>query len=267
MGIINVTPDSFSDGGVLAKAESGPFRVDLDKVLYKVESYIKQGATLIDVGGESTRPGAVSISLDIELERTIPVIEAVKKNLDVRLSIDTSSPVVMAEAIASGVELINDVRALSVPGAIEVAVNSNVAICLMHMMGQPESMQKSVYYRDVVSDVSDFLRARIEACRLVGDVSQRLLIDPGFGFGKSVRHNYRLLRFLSSFKKLGHPVLVGISRKSMIGEVVNRAIEDRLHGSIAATALAINNGASIIRTHDVAATMDVIRVHCAYEDS
>ena len=262
-----MTPDSFSDGGDFDSAESASFKVDLDKVLYKVESYIEQGATLVDIGGESTRPGACSVSLDIELERTIPVIEAIKKNLDVCLSIDTSSPAVMAQAIASGVEIINDVRALSVPGAIEVAVNSNVAICLMHMMGQPESMQKSFHYNDVVRDVADFLRTRITACKKIGDITQRLLIDPGFGFGKSVKHNYRLLKFLPSFKNLGFPVLVGVSRKSMVGEVVNRPTEDRLAGSVAATALAIHNGASVIRTHDVAATMDVIRVHCAYKDA
>jgi len=267
MGIINVTPDSFSDGGEFSKAGSRSFKVDIDKVLYKVEAYIQQGASLVDIGGESTRPGAASVSLDSELERTIPVIEAIKKNLDIRVSIDTSSPVVMAEAITSGVEIINDVRALSVPSAIEVAVNSNVAICLMHMKGQPMSMQKSFHYNDVVSEVFDFLRTRIAACKLAGDIKQRLLIDPGFGFGKSVQHNYQLLKSLSSFKKLGHPVLVGISRKSMIGEVVNRPTEKRLNGSVAATALAINNGASVIRTHDVAATMDVIRVHCAYRDA
>ena len=267
MGIINVTPDSFSDGGEFAKMKSDSFEVNLDKILYKVESFVKQGASLIDIGGESTRPGALSVSLDNELERTIPVIEAIKRNLDIRLSIDTSSPIVMTEAIAAGVEMINDVRALSVPGAIEVAVNSNVAICLMHMMGQPESMQKAFHYKNVVSDVSDFLRARIAACKRVGDINQRLLIDPGFGFGKSIQHNYRLLKFLSSFKNLGYPVLVGISRKSMIGDVVNRPTEQRVHGSVAATALAINNGASIIRTHDVAATMDVIRVHCAYKNA
>ena len=262
MGIINVTPDSFSDGGEFSKAGSRSFKVDIDKVLYKVEAYIQQGASLVDIGGESTRPGAASVSLDSELERTIPVIEAIKKNLDIRVSIDTSSPVVMAEAITSGV-----VRALSVPSAIEVAVNSNVAICLMHMKGQPVSMQKSFHYNDVVSEVFDFLRTRIAACKLAGDIKQRLLIDPGFGFGKSVQHNYQLLKSLSSFKKLGHPVLVGISRKSMIGEVINRPTEKRLNGSVAATALAINNGASVIRTHDVAATMDVIRVHCAYRDA
>ena len=267
MGIINVTPDSFSDGGEFAQMESDSFEVNLDKILYKVESFVKQGASLIDIGGESTRPGALSVSLDNELERTIPVIEAIKRNLDIRLSIDTSSPIVMAEAIASGVEIINDVRALSVPGAIEVAVNSNAAICLMHMKGQPASMQKSFHYNDVVSDVFDFLKTRIAAFKLAGDIKQRLLIDPGFGFGKSVQHNYQLLKSLSSFKKLGHPVLVGISRKSMIGDVVNRPTEKRLNGTVAATALAINNGASVIRTHDVAATMDVIRVHCAYRDA
>ena len=267
MGIINATPDSFSDGGEFAKRKSGSFEVDIDKVLYKVESYIKQGASVVDIGGESTRPGAVSVSLDHELQRTIPVIEAIRKNLNIRLSIDTSSPAIMAEAIASGVDIINDVRAMTVPGAIKVAVNSKVAICLMHMKGQPDSMQKTCHYKDVVNEVSDFLKTRIAACQRIGDVKQRLLIDPGFGFGKSLQHNYRLLKSLSTIKNLGYPVLVGISRKSMIGNVVNRPIEQRVYGTAAATALAINNGASIIRTHDVAATMDVIRVHSAYQDA
>ena len=264
MGIINVTPDSFSDGGEFSKVTNS-FEVDVSKVLRRVESYVKDGASIVDIGGESTRPGAERVAVDIELDRTIPVIEAAKKNLDVPLSVDTSSPVVMAEAISAGVDIINDVRALSAPGAMGVALESNAAVCLMHMMGEPRTMQKAPNYSNVVSEVSEFLRGRIAACRRFGDIENRLLIDPGFGFGKTVNHNYQLLKFLSTFQDLGCPLLVGISRKSMVGTVVNRPEKERVYGTIAATMLAISNGASVIRTHDVAATMDAIRVHCAYE--
>ena len=221
----------------------------------------------MDVGGESTRPGSHGVPLDEELERTIPVIEAVRKNLDVCLSIDTSSPTVMAEAVSAGAELINDVRALSSPGAIEVAANSNAAVCLMHMSGQPINMQESLHYDNVVKDVSDYLRERAKTCIKAGDFKHRLLVDPGFGFGKSVIHNYKLLKYLSAITELGFPVLVGLSRKSMVGEVVNRPTKERVSGSVAASTLALNNGASVIRSHDVAATMDAIGVHCAYRDA
>ena len=266
MGVINVTPDSFSDGGGFSKNFANLFEVDISKVLHRVESYLEDGVSIIDIGGVSTRPGATSVELDIELHRTIPVIEAVKKNLDIPLSIDTSSPIVMAEAISAGVDIINDVRALSAPGAIDLALNSNVAVCLMHMKGEPRTMQKTPQYSNVVSEVTEFLRERIAACKRVGDIENRLLIDPGFGFGKTVSHNYQLLKSLSSFQDLGLPLLVGISRKSMIGEVVNRPAKERIYGTIAATTLAISNGASVIRTHDVAATMDAIRVHCTYRN-
>ena len=267
MGVINVTPDSFSDGGNLAKSDAGPFVVDIDKVLHKVESYLDQGASVVDVGGESTRPGSHGVPLDEELERTIPVIEAVRKNLDVCLSIDTSSPIVMAEALSAGAEFINDVRALSSPGALEVAANSSAAVCVMHMSGQPINMQESLHYDDVVKDVSDYLRERAKTCIKAGDFKHRLLVDPGFGFGKSVIHNYKLLKYLSAITELGFPVLVGLSRKSMVGEVVNRPTKERVSGSVAASTLALNNGASVIRSHDVAATMDAIGVHCAYRDA
>ena len=266
MGVINVTPDSFSDGGSFSKNTTNLFEVDISKVLHRVESYVEDGVSIIDIGGESTRPGATSVAPDIELHRTIPVIEAVKKNLDIPLSIDTSSPIVMAEAISAGVDIINDVRALSTPGAINVALNSNVAVCLMHMKGEPRTMQKTPQYSNVVSEVTEFLRERIAACKRVSDVENRLLIDPGFGFGKTVNHNYQLLKSLSSFQDLGLPLLVGISRKSMIGAVVNRRAKERIFGTIAATTLAISNGASVIRTHDVAATMDAIRVHSTYRN-
>ena len=261
-----MTPDSFSDGGGFSKNSTNLFEVDISKVLHRVESYVEDGVSIIDIGGVSTRPGATSVEPDIELHRTIPVIEAVKKNLDIPLSIDTSSPIVMAEAISAGVDIINDVRALSAPGAIDLALNSNVAVCLMHMKGEPRTMQKTPQYSNVVSEVTEFLRERIAACKRVSDVENRLLIDPGFGFGKTVNHNYQLLKSLSSFQDLGLPLLVGISRKSMIGAVVNRPAKERIYGTIAATTLAISNGASVIRTHDVAATMDAIRVHCTYRN-
>ena len=267
MGVINVTPDSFSDGGNLSKSDDGSFVVDVDKALHKVESYLDQGASIVDVGGESTRPGSHGVPLDEELERTIPVIEAVRKNLDVCLSIDTSSPIVMAEALSAGAEFINDVRALSSPGALEVAANSSAAVCVMHMSGQPINMQESLHYDNVVKDVSDYLRERAKTCIKAGDFEHRLLVDPGFGFGKSVIHNYKLLKYLSAITELGFPVLVGLSRKSMVGEVVNRPTKERVSGSVAASTLALNNGASVIRSHDVAATMDAIGVHCAYRDA
>ena len=264
MGIINVTPDSFSDGGEFSKPTNS-FEVDISKVLHRVESYLKDGASIVDIGGESTRPGAKRVAADIELNRTIPVIEALKKNLDVPLSIDTSSPIVMAEAISAGVDIINDVRALSAPGAIDVALKSNAAVCLMHMKGEPRTMQNTPCYSNVVSEVFEFLKERIEVCKRVGDIENRILIDPGFGFGKTVNHNYQLLKFLSRFQDLGFPMLVGISRKAMVGTVINRPERERVYGTIAATVLAISNGAAVIRTHDVAATMDAIRVHCAYK--
>ena len=264
MGIINVTPDSFSDGGEFSKPTNS-FEVDISKVLHKVESYLKDGASIVDIGGESTRPGAKRVAADIELDRTIPVIEALKKNLDVPLSIDTSSPIVMAEAISAGVDIINDVRALSASGAIDVALKSNAAVCLMHMKGEPRTMQKTPCYSNVVSEVFEFLKERIAVCKRVGDIENRILIDPGFGFGKTVNHNYQLLKFLSRFQDLGFPMLVGISRKAMVGTVINRPERERVYGTIAATVLAISNGASVVRTHDVAATMDAIRVHCAYK--
>ena len=266
MGVINVTPDSFLMAVTSQKIATNPYEVDISKVLHRVESYVEDGVSIIDIGGVSTRPGATSVELDIELRRTIPVIEAVKKNMDIPLSIDTSSPIVMAEAISAGVDMINDIRALSAPGAIDLAVNSSVAVCLMHMKGDPRTMQKSPQYANVVSEVTEFLRERIAACKRVGDIENRLLIDPGFGFGKTVNHNYQLLKYLSSFQDLGLPLLVGISRKSMIGEVINRPAKERIYGTIAATTLAISNGASVIRTHDVAATMDAIRVHCTYRN-
>jgi len=272
MGIINATPDSFSDGAELQKLGSNSFQLDIDKALSRAEAMVADGAAFIDVGGESTRPGASAVSEQEELDRVIPIIEAIRSSLDVCISIDTSSPLVMAQATQSGAELINDVRALAAPGAMELAVTSGAAVCLMHMQGKPSSMQKNVsdasYSNgNVVEEVFEFLQGRVKHCLAQGMERSRLLVDPGFGFGKTVQHNYVLLKRLSHFSRLEIPVLVGVSRKSMIGEATGRAVDQRLAGSIAATAYALASGAKIIRTHDVAATMDAIRVNCAYSSA
>ncbi len=264
MGIINATPDSFSDGAELQKPGTDSFRLDIDKALSRAAAMVSAGATLIDVGGESTRPGALEVSEQEELARVIPLIEAIASRLDVCISVDTSSPVVMVEAVKSGAELINDVRALSTSGALEAVSSTSAAVCLMHMRGKPSTMQEQVSYTSVVEEVYEFLKERMERCAQAGIDRSRMLIDPGFGFGKSVEHNYLLLKNLARFSELEVPLLIGISRKSMIGEVVQRPVDQRLAGSIAATTLALNAGAKIIRTHDVAATMDAIRVNSAY---
>ncbi len=263
MGIINTTPDSFSDGAQLQQKASSEFQIDVDKALSRAESMIRDGATFIDIGGESTRPGADEVSTQQQLDRVIPVIQAIRSNLDTCISIDTSSPEVMSEAIGAGAAMVNDIRALSHPHAIEVVKQMPVAICLMHMQGQPGTMQKSIGYDDVVDEVFTFLKERVQVCLDSGISRERLIVDPGFGFGKSQTHNYQLLKNLKRFAKLKLPLLVGISRKSMIGDVVDRPVDQRLAGSIAATIHALSAGANIIRTHDVAATIDAIRVNSA----
>jgi len=270
MGIINVTPDSFSDGSELRKLGVDSFQLDIDKALFRAEAMVADGATFIDVGGESTRPGAVAVAEQEELDRVIPIIEVIRTRLDVCISVDTSSPAVMERAINSGAELINDVRALSTPGALEAVSASKAAVCLMHMQGKPNTMQKDASqtsYERVVEEVFEFLRVRVEHCIDQGIQRSRLLIDPGFGFGKTVQHNYLLLKKLAYFSVLEVPILIGVSRKSMIGEVTGRAVDQRLAGSVAATTFALASGAKIIRTHDVAATMDAIRVSCAYSSA
>lgn len=267
MGIVNVTPDSFSDGSQFRNTTTDKFSVDLDKVLQTVASMLAAGAQFIDIGGESTRPGATPVTLAEELDRVIPVIEAVSQRLDVCISVDTSSPEVMLAAIDAGAELVNDVRALTKEGAIPTVAAAGVGACLMHMQGSPESMQEKIVYADFLDEVFEFLKARIDACVDGGIDRSRLLIDPGFGFGKSIEHNFQLLRNLALFSRLGLPMLVGISRKSMIGAVTNRPVDQRLAGSIAATMAALEAGANVIRTHDVAATVDAIRVHCALRNA
>ena len=267
MGILNVTPDSFSDGSDLEKSGSPHFSVDLNKALLKAESLVSEGADIIDVGGESTRPGSSPVAVNDELHRVIPVIKAIKETLDVCVSVDTSSAVVMMEAVSAGAEVINDVRAFSDSAALEFASNTKAALCVMHMQGRPASMQKSFHYDDLLGEVSSFLVARIQALLDAGVSQNRLVVDPGFGFGKSLEHNYQLLKHLSFFQKLNLPIMVGLSRKSMIGDVIHRPAKERIYGSLAATVLALNNGASIIRTHDVSATVDSIRVHSLYKQT
>lgn len=263
MGILNVTPDSFSDGSQLAVAGAGAFTVDLDKVLVRAREMVDAGAMILDVGGESTRPGAQAVSPEEEIARVVPVIECLRGELDVCLSIDSSEPGVIDAAIRSGAHLVNDVRALNVEGALEVVAGSEAGVCLMHMQGQPRTMQEQYHYEDVVRDVGQFLARQLERCEAAGIDRRRIVIDPGFGFGKSVDHNFQLLDRLETLSALGVPVLVGISRKSMIGAVTGRRVDQRLAGSIAAAAIALQRGARIIRSHDVAATVDAIRVHCA----
>ena len=267
MGIINATPDSFSDGAELQRSGTTSFQLDIDKALFRAETMVAEGATFVDVGGESTRPGAATVSEQEELDRVIPLIAAISASLDVCVSIDTSSPVVMKEALDSGAQLINDIRALAIPGAAELLASTKAAVCLMHMQGAPSTMQKTPSYDSVVLEVFDFLKSRVAYSLECGIERDRLLIDPGFGFGKTVQHNYQLLKNLGYFSQLEIPLLVGLSRKSMIGEVVARPVEQRLAGSIAATTLALASGARIIRTHDVAATMDAIRVNLSYSSA
>ncbi|MFT4862344.1 MAG: dihydropteroate synthase [Pseudohongiellaceae bacterium] len=267
MAIVNVTPDSFSDGAQFsADSTATTFKPDLPKILAAIESMVKEGATFIDIGGESTRPGATLVGEAEELDRVIPVVEAVRANLDVCISVDTSSPGVMRAAVNAGAEMINDVRALSRPGALEAAAQTNAAICVMHMQGQPGSMQEVVAYDNVVDEVTQFLQQRLHACMDLGIARTRLLADPGFGFGKKAEHNFMLLKNLSQLAVLQVPLLVGVSRKSMLGVVTGRSVDQRLAASIAAIMPAMAAGAKVIRAHDVAATMDAIRVHCAYQN-
>ncbi len=255
MGILNVTPDSFSDGGQLLSG-SGPRR---DELLRRAEAMVAAGATLLDVGGESTRPGAAQVLPAEELERVVPAVEWLKGAFDVVVSVDTSTPEVMTAATAAGAGMLNDVRALSRPGALPAAAASGLPICLMHTQGEPATMQDSPHYGDVTQEVRDYLQERAAACLEVGIARERLLVDPGFGFGKTLAHNLELLNRLESLSELGLPLLVGMSRKSMVGKVLNKPVDQRLFGSLAAAALAVSKGAWILRVHDVAETVDVVR--------
>jgi len=254
MGILNVTPDSFSDGGDF---------FSIDRALAHAEQMVEEGAAIIDVGGESTRPGAEAVSESAEIDRVVPVIEALSTRVEVPLSVDTSKPAVMLAAAAAGAGLINDVGALRAPHALEAAVQTGLPVCLMHMQGRPRTMQRDPRYDDVVGDVSAFLRERIEACEQAGIPGERLLVDPGFGFGKTLAHNLTLLARLDAFAELGRPILVGVSRKSMLGTLTGHDVRGRVAAGVAAAMIALERGAAIIRTHDVLATRDAIRVHSA----
>ena len=258
MGILNVTPDSFSDGGHFNQ---------VDKALYHAEQLIQEGADIIDIGGESTRPGSEGISVQEELDRVIPVLQALRSRFDIKLSVDTSKPAVMQEAITAKVDMINDIYALQAPDALVVCAASDVSICLMHMLGEPRTMQHQPHYHDVVQEIIDFFKQRIEACEKAGITIDRLILDPGFGFGKSLEHNQKLLQHLNQFRVLNRPILAGLSRKSMIGAWLgNKSVSDRLHGSVAAALLAVMQGACIVRVHDVGATVDALKIAQVVKD-
>lgn len=258
MGVLNVTPDSFSDGGEFLAP---------DAALRRGERLAEEGADILDIGGESTRPGAVAVTPAEEIDRVVPVIAALARRIPLPLSIDTSKPEVMRAAVDAGAGMINDVRALALPGALEAAAAAGVPVCLMHMQGEPASMQVAPTYDDVVSEVAAFLASRAEACVAAGIPRERLLLDPGFGFGKSLAHNLALLAGLDRIAALGLPVLVGLSRKSMIGKITGRGLGDRLAGSLAAAVLAVERGARVVRVHDVAATLDALRMVQALRDA
>jgi dihydropteroate synthase len=251
MGILNVTPDSFSDGGRYARPAAA-----LDRAAVMVA----EGAAILDVGGESTRPGAISVEESQEIERVIPVIEGIARRLDVAVSIDTSKVGVMAAATAAGACIVNDVHALRAAGARHWAAAAGVGVCLMHMRGEPRTMQHDPVYRDVVAEVGDFLVVQREACVRAGMAREAIALDPGVGFGKGLEHNMALLRALPRLAALGSPLLVGVSRKSLIGRILGRATDERLAGGLGVAALAVSMGARIIRTHDVAPTWDAIRM-------
>lgn len=256
MGILNTTPDSFSDGGNYY--QTGQFSIDL--ALKRAEQMLAEGAKIIDVGGESTRPGSSPVTEQQELDRVIPVVEALVKNFDALVSVDTSSAVVIKESAQQGASLINDVRALQRDGALSAAAATGLPVCLMHMQGQPVDMQAAPRYTDVIAEVSDFLQRRLVACVAAGIPKERILLDPGFGFGKTLAHNLALLRRLPELSVLGCPLLVGLSRKSMLGQLLKRDVDARLSGSLALAMAAAERGAAIIRVHDVAPTVDVLAV-------
>ena len=254
MGILNVTPDSFSDGG--------QFNL-INSAIKQVEVMLVEGASIIDVGGESTRPGAADISVNEELDRVIPIVEKISSEFDVIISIDTSKAEVIREAIKVGAGLINDVNALQAEGALNAAVESNVPVCLMHMQGKPRTMQANPVYENVTDDVIVFLQQRIKECIEAGLSKSKLLIDPGFGFGKTLQHNLQLMHDLPKFEKLDCPLLVGVSRKSMIGQILDVEVDDRLIGSVALETLAVWSGADIIRAHDVKQAVEAVKISMA----
>ena len=258
MGILNVTPDSFSDGGEF---------LDPERAVAHALHMVEAGAAIIDVGGESTRPGAEPVPEEVELARVIPVVEALHETLAVPVSIDTRKPAVMQTAVQAGAGLINDITALQAPGALATAAALGVPVCLMHMQGTPQTMQAQPEYRDVVAEVAAFLVGRAEDCQAAGIARERILLDPGFGFGKTTQHNLRLLQQLDTLVARGYPVLVGLSRKSLIGNVLDLPVDDRLYPGLALAVLAVWQGAAIVRTHDVAATRAAVAMCTAVREA
>ncbi|NMX33181.1 dihydropteroate synthase [Pseudomonas sp. WS 5413] len=258
MGILNVTPDSFSDGGRFSQ---------LDAALRHAAAMVAAGATIIDVGGESTRPGARAVSPVEEMERVAPIVERIHRELDVIISVDTSTPAVMRETARLGAGLINDVRSLQRDGALDAAAATGLPVCLMHMLGEPGTMQDAPHYDHLVAEVTEFLVDRIAQCAAVGIAPERIILDPGFGFAKTLQHNLSLFKHMESLHALGRPLLVGVSRKSMIGMALNRPVGERLYGGLALAAFAVAKGARILRVHDVAETVDVVRMIEAVESA
>ncbi len=259
MAIVNATPDSFSDGGELYSND----QLNADLIGKRIEQLVKDGAEIIDIGGESTRPGAAVVSEQQELDRVIPIVEWVAQHCDVAISVDTSSPAVMGEAALKGAHLINDVRALTREGALAATAKTGLPVCLMHMQGTPATMQASPDYQNVVTEVNNFLQQRVLACLEEGMAPSKIWLDPGFGFGKTLEHNVALVRQLPELVSLGFPVLVGFSRKSMIGQILGHPVEERLIGSLALGVMALERGAKILRVHDVRATRDIIDTYVA----
>ncbi|STO71270.1 dihydropteroate synthase [Avibacterium paragallinarum] len=257
MGILNVTPDSFSDSGRFFQK---------DNALFQVEKMLNEGATIIDIGGESTRPMAEEVTLEQELARVVPIVEAVRMRFDCWISVDTSKAEVMAESAKVGMDLINDIRALTEPNALQTAVQLGLPTCIMHMQGQPRTMQQNPHYDDVVQEVLNFLKNRTALCLTAGMKKENIIWDLGFGFGKTVQHNYQLLQQLAQFTQ-DYPVLAGMSRKSMIGAVLDKPVNERVTGSVAAALIAVNNGAKIVRVHDVAPTAEALKIWQATQEA
>lgn len=259
MGILNLTPDSFSDGGHFNA---------LDKALEHAIAMSQAGADYIDIGGESTRPGAARISVQEELDRIMPAIKTLRQHApEIAISVDTSKPEVMQAAIDNGINFINDVNALQADGALETLANSSATVCLMHKQGTPDTMQQAPQYKDVVSEVFTFLKTRRDVCIDAGISQDRIVLDPGFGFGKTLAHNIQLMQALAQFQALACPLLVGVSRKSMIGAILDKPVDQRLNGGLALALLAVQQGAQIIRSHDVAATADVLKIWQAFNNA
>ena len=250
MGILNVTPDSFFDGGT---------HNQLDDAVSHAEKMVREGAQIIDVGGESTRPGAGEVSVAEELDRVVPVVEKISRELDVMISLDTSKPEVMSEGLDAGAHLINDIRALQVPGAMEIVARAGCPVCIMHMQGDPLHMQENPTYNDLLGDINQFFYERIDKCLNAGIRRNNIIVDPGFGFGKTLDQNYELMGRLDTFASFGLPLLVGVSRKSMIGNLLRVPVEERIYGSVGLALYAVNKGAHIIRVHDVRATFDALK--------